>query len=93
LVTSEVTHQEIKNNQGAMRRPVERTFRLLNKVPIAQWDELMAINSQVDRNTVINTPMIRNDPLYQALLQLGLTTVDAQHVFVAANRIHCIAGP
>jgi hypothetical protein len=25
-----------------------------------RWDDLMGINSQVDRNTMINTPMIRN---------------------------------
>jgi hypothetical protein len=60
LVTSEVTHAEIKNYQGAMRPQLERTFRLLHKVPIMRWDDLMGINSQVDRNTMINTPMIRN---------------------------------
>jgi hypothetical protein len=85
LVTSELTHTEIKNYRGPMRPPVERTFRLLNKVPVVRWDELMGINSQVNKYTMINTPMIHNDPLYQALLELGLKTVDAQHVFVAAK--------
>ena len=68
-----------------MRPQLERTFRLLHKVPIIRWDDLIGINSQVNRNTVINTPMIRNDPWYQELLVLGLKTVDAQHVFVGAK--------
>jgi hypothetical protein len=34
---------------------------------------------------MINTPMIQNDPIYDKLLALGVKTVDAQHVFVAAK--------
>jgi predicted nucleic acid-binding protein len=84
LVTSEVTHNEIKTYQGP-RQPYERIFRLLNKVPIVRWDELLGINTQVDKHTMINTPMIQNDPIYDKLLALGVETVDAQHVFVAAK--------
>jgi predicted nucleic acid-binding protein len=85
LVTSELTHKEIKAYQGPMRPPFERTFRLLNKVPTVQWDKLLGVNSQVDKYTMINTPMIQNDPIYAKLLALGVKTADAQHVFVAAK--------
>jgi predicted nucleic acid-binding protein len=85
LVTSEVTHTEIKKYEGSMRKPVERIFQLLNKVPMVRWDELVGINAQIGPNTMINAPIIQNDPVYQALLDLGLETVDAQHVFVAAK--------
>ena len=86
LVTSEVTLDEIKRcrDRGLSRR-LERTFRLLEKVPIVRWDQLLGINSHGDRYTWINTPMIHNDPLYGRLLELGVETIDAQHVFVAAK--------
>ena len=38
LVTSELTHQEIKDYRGDMRPQIERIFRLLEKVPIIRWD-------------------------------------------------------
>jgi hypothetical protein len=85
LVTSEVTHEEIKRYGGAMRPPVERTFRLLKKVPMVRWDELIGIQSIGDRYTMINNPMIQNNPIYDKLLALGVKTVDAQHLFVAAK--------
>jgi predicted nucleic acid-binding protein len=85
LVTSEVTHEEIKRYSGPMRPPVERTFRLLKKVPMVRWDELIGIQSIGDRYTMINNPMIQNDPIYDKLLALGVETVDAQHLFVAAK--------
>src|SRR5260370_31733864 len=34
LVTSELTHQEIKDYRGDMRPQIERIFRLLEKLPI-----------------------------------------------------------
>ena len=37
LVTSELTLDEIKRYAGPARRQVERTFRLLEKVPIVRW--------------------------------------------------------
>ena len=40
LVTSEVTLEEIKRYLGPARKQVERTFRLLVKVPVVRWDEL-----------------------------------------------------
>src|SRR5260370_14137974 len=46
---------------------------------------LVGINVQSDKYTMINSPMIHNDPLYQALLDKGVKTIDAQHVFVAPN--------
>jgi hypothetical protein len=86
LVTSEVTLREIKTYHGAMRPQVERTFRLLEKVPIVRWDELVGMHSYGDARTWVTTPLIENDPDYSALLALGLETVDAQHVFVAAKQ-------
>ena len=85
LVTSEVTHTEIKKYDVSMRPRVEWVFRLFKKVPIVRWDELAGINAQIDEHTVINAPIIQNDPIYDGLLALGLDTVDAQHVFVAAK--------
>jgi predicted nucleic acid-binding protein len=84
LVTSELTLEEIKAYRG-QRRSVERTFRLLEKVPIVRWDQLLGINSHGDKYTWINSPMIQNDLIYGKLLELGVETVDAQHVFVAAK--------
>ena len=85
LVTSELTLGEIKAYRGPKRPPVERTFRLLEKVPIIRWDQLVGINSYGDQRTWINAPIIQNDPDYSALLALGVDTVDARHVFVAAK--------
>jgi predicted nucleic acid-binding protein len=84
LVTSTVTLEEIKRYRGPSP-VVERTFRLLEKVPIARWDELVGIRNQWNENTCINVPVIQNDPLYEKLLKLGLEVVDARHVFVAAK--------
>jgi hypothetical protein len=86
LVTSEVTLGEIKPYVGQGRKLVERTFRLLQKVPIVRWDQLLGIHSCGDLRTWINTPVIQNDPLYDSLLKLGLGTVDAQHLYVAAKQ-------
>jgi hypothetical protein len=86
LVTSELTLDEIKAYGGPRRSPVERTFRLLEKVPIARWDELMGMNNYGDKFTWISAPIIQNDPEYDSLLALGLETVDAKHVFVAAKQ-------
>jgi predicted nucleic acid-binding protein len=85
LVTSELTLQEIKRDQGPMRPRVERIFRLLEKVPIVRWDQLVGMHSYGDARTWITSPLIDNDPDYRALLELGVKTVDAQHVFVAAR--------
>jgi len=84
LVTSELTLDEINAFQGSTQ-PLVQTFESLKSVPIVRWDELMGINHQIGPNTMINSPMIQNDPLYQALLKQGLKIVDAQHVFVAAK--------
>ncbi len=86
LVTSEVTLGEIKAYHGSSRKPVERTFRLLKKVPVVRWDELLGMHISGDLRTWINSPMIQNDTLYDALLKLGLELVDAQHLFVAAKQ-------
>ena len=86
LVTSELALQEIKQYQGYDRKSVERTFRLLAKVPVVRWDELVGMNVYMDRYTCINSPIIKTDPLYEALLKVGAKEIDAQHVYVAAKQ-------
>jgi hypothetical protein len=86
LVTSELTHAEIKGAPFAVTRTaIEKIYRLLEKVEIARFDELVGINVQINQHTLINTPRIDNDPDYSALLKL-LKPADAQHVFVAAKK-------
>jgi predicted nucleic acid-binding protein len=86
LVTSELTLEEIRKYSGPRRKPVERTFRLLEKVPVVRWDELLGIHSYGDKYTWISSSMIQNDSLYDELLKTGLDTTDARHVFVAAKQ-------
>jgi predicted nucleic acid-binding protein len=86
LVTSELTLQEIKRYQGSMRPPVERIFRLLPKVPIVRWDELVGMHSYGDARTWIASPLIQNHPEYDALLKHRLEVLDAQHVYVAGKQ-------
>ena len=86
LVTSEVSLGEIKPYVGQGRKLVERTFRLLEKVPVVRWEELMGMRIYGDLRTWINSPIIQNDPLYDSLLKLGLEQVDAQHLFVATKQ-------
>jgi hypothetical protein len=86
LFTSELTLTEIRAYQGPMRQQIVRTFRLLKKVPIVRWDELVGMHSYGDQRTWIASPLIENDPDYSTLLALRLKTVDAQHVFVAAKQ-------
>ena len=87
LVTSELTLAEIKRYQDRrMRAAIERIFRFLEKVEIVRWDKLVGMHSYGDQRTWISVPLIANDADYSALLALGLKTVDAQHVFVAAKQ-------
>ena len=86
LVTSEVTLREIEQYRGSGRTLTERTFRLLQKVPIVAWDTLLGIHSYGDNLTWINSPLIERDELYTSLLGLGLKVRDAQHVFVAVKQ-------
>ncbi len=90
LVTSEVTLQEIRNVPEKYRTPLERTFRLLKKIPILKWDELLFITNFTTGNVTMNSPVIRNEPQYDSLLRLGLDVVDARHLFVASQQ-HCAA--
>jgi predicted nucleic acid-binding protein len=87
LVTSEVTLWEFSAHQDELkRRLVERTYRRLAKAQIIRWYELAGMHSYGDRHTWISTPIIQNDPVYAALLALGLEVVDAQQVFVAVKQ-------
>ena len=87
MVTSEVTLWEISAHQDELkRRLVERTCRRLAKAQIIRWYELAGMRSYGDRHTWISTPIIQNDPAYEALLAFGLEVVDAQQVFVAVKQ-------
>ena len=78
---------EISAHQNELkRRLVERTYRRLAKAQIVRWYELAGMHSYGDQHTWISTPIIQNDPAYEALLALGLEVVDAQHVFVAVKQ-------
>jgi hypothetical protein len=85
LVTSELTLQEIKHYQGPKRPPVEEVYQRLAGVPVVRWDELVGISSHGDALTWINSPVILTATDYGALLALGVKTVDARHIFVAAK--------
>src|SRR5437660_12739403 len=67
LVTSEITLEEIKRVPSRYRAPLERTFRLLEKVPVVRWEELLFITNDGSGN---NWPVIQSDPLYRDLLSL-----------------------
>src|SRR6266446_10242026 len=87
LVTSELTLAEIKRYQDTrMRAAIERIFRLLEKVEIVRWDELVGMRHYGDNRTWINTGLIENRPEYDALLKLKLEGADAQHVYVAGKQ-------
>ena len=86
LVTSELTLAEIKRYQGPSRFLLERTFRLLEKVDVVRWDELVGMHSYGDARTWISSPLINNYPEYGALLNLGLDAIDAQHIYVAGKQ-------
>ena len=104
LVTSRLTLDEIKKVPPKYLRPLERIFRILEKIPLADWDELNLITQSSSGNASVhppamssitsasggdfsmNIPVIENNPLYDQLLALGLEVIDAQHLFVAANR-------
>jgi predicted nucleic acid-binding protein len=87
LVTSELTLAEIKRYQDTrIRAVIERIFRLLEKVEIVRWDELVGMRHYGDNRTWINTGLIENRPEYDALLKLKLEGADAQHVYVAGKQ-------
>jgi len=87
IVTSKITHEEMQQYPGESRPQVERIFRLLSKVPIVQFEELLGINVCRDQyGGCIDSPIIKNDPMYDDLQRQGLRYVDARHVFVAAKQ-------
>lgn len=86
LVTSQVTLDEIKRTPDQHRPRLERTFYLLAKVPVVQWETLVAMNNFVSTGSRIVGPVFQDDPLYKALRELGLDVMDARHIFVAAKQ-------
>jgi hypothetical protein len=87
LVTSELTFAEIKRYQDTrMRAAIERIFRLLEKVEVVRWDELVGMHSYGDARTWLALPIINNYPEYAALLKLGQEVIEAQHLYVAGKQ-------
>ena len=61
LVTSELTLKEIEDYQDQLLRPeVERVFRLLGKVPIIRWDELLSYDPYYDPRPLRTSPSESN---------------------------------
>ena len=86
LVTSELTLEEIKKVPTQYRPPLERTFRLLEKVPIVRWEEFLFLRPISSVKPSIIGPVSRNELLYDEILKLGIEVIDARHLFVAAKQ-------
>jgi len=86
LVTSDLTLGEIRKCPPKHQAPLERTFRLLERVPVVQSHTLLYINSYGTPNTWVNSPVFQNDALFDSLLRLGLDRVDAEHILTAAKQ-------
>jgi predicted nucleic acid-binding protein len=86
VVTSELTLEEIRNAPQERRPPLERIFRLLDKVPIVRWEELVFLRPTTNTKPMMIGPVPLSAPLYDKLLGLGLEVTDARHLFVAAEQ-------
>ncbi len=87
LVTSEVTASEISRCRHKAREDIQRTYERLGKVPLASRDQLVGMRTEYGPyGTTSNTPIIQKDALFGDIRALGIDTVDAQHIFVAAKR-------
>ena len=73
LASANSRQKSIQQYAGPWRKPTERMFRLLEKVPVIPWHRLLGIHSYNDAYTSINSPMIENDALYDLLLALGVS--------------------
>ena len=93
LITSELTLEEIKSYHGPGRKRVERTFRLLEKIPVARWDKLYGMHSYGDARTWITSPLIQNDALYDQLLGSGLKAVDLVTFLPAPSTVAGLFSP
>jgi hypothetical protein len=86
LVTSELTHTEIKAYyQGSKREGLAETFQRFEKVEVVPSDQLIGMQSYGDSRTWISMPIIEKHPDYKMLRELGVKPVDAEHVFVASR--------
>ena len=86
LVTSKITLEEIRRCPPEYRAPLERTFRLLEKVPVAASESLLYITHDYGpHGTSSNSPAFQTDQLFKSLLSLGLEEVDVRHIFSAAK--------
>ena len=88
LVTSDVTREEIEDYQGRAKTSLERTLRLLKKVPYIESHKLLGSHSYGDERTWINSPIIEDDPTVKRLREMGVKPIDAHHLMVAIKS-HC----
>ena len=77
LVTSDVTRKEIDHYKGSSKVGVERSFRLLRRVPYVDTHTLLGIHNPGDSRTWTNSPAVRR------LRDLGIGPTDALHLMVA----------
>jgi len=83
LWTSKFTGEEIEKAPVNKRRPYERIYLLLKKVPHVERQKLLGINVYWDLYTSINSPMIQDDPIWSKLRATGLDENDAYHAMLA----------
>ncbi len=83
LVTSKFTLEEIENAPAEERRPIEKIYLLLKKVPHVERQVLRGFNMNWDLYNSISSPMIEDDPLWVKLKKTGLDGNDAYHAMLA----------
>lgn len=83
VVTSEVTRREIELLEGQHRRNVEVVYRLLKRVRFIEAQELVGSHSMGGTWGFLAWGQIENEPVWAALLQMGLDRTDAHHLMVA----------
>ena len=83
LVTSKFTLEEIEKLPPDKRRPIEKIYLLLKKVPHVERQVLRGFNMNWDLYNSISSPMIEDDPLWVQLKKTGLDGDDAYHAMLA----------
>jgi len=83
LWTSTFTGEEIEKVPIDKRKPIEDIYSRLEKVPHVERQELLGINVYSDLYTCINSPMIKDDPVWIKLKATGLDGNDAYHAMLA----------
>ena len=85
IYTSQVTAEEIAPYKGERKPAIEDVYEATSKVPFADRQKLLGINSFGDRYTWINSPMIEDNQEWLRIRALGLADKDAHHVMLASH--------